>query len=535
MGSLASFLRSLNWHSFTLFASLVVGAILRFVGIAFDLPLITHPDEHTTVKAVVDLFVRRSFEPHTFIWPGHTVIMAGYLSATLYSYLVLGMRPEAAIEMVGIEHWYLSSRILVALVGIATIALAYAIGRQFNRGVGAVAAVLFAVYPTFVMHSHYATTDMTLTALVMVVIFFAIQYLKTPRLWLVIAMSFAVALAVATKYPGLIAAGMIAIVVGIRALQDKRVSRFFGHGLLSLLAFPVSLFVVSPKLFTERGMVLRSVANESRTDHTGADGLGYLEKLGFYASDFFSGEAWLLVLPFLIGLVVLVRSGNVRSVPLFTGLLFWLSISALGLHWARWGLPMFVTPLLVSSVGIDYLFRVAPRWLRQWPRLATAIFSGLSVVTVTNLGIASLAGSTLLLATDTRVIAAQEFERLGITERNSVFEGYTVHAPNFPKRIFNRFDQTDTAISPVSAATEYAVTSSAMVNRYIDNPDFPERQQFYSLLQAQYPVVAKFKSRQVGAPSLNPLVNIPQRVISIVANLQGETVKGPTITVYRIR
>jgi hypothetical protein len=461
--------------------------------------------------------------------------MAGYLSGTAYSYLALGMRPESAIEVVGVEHWYLATRIAVALIGIAAIVLAYAIGRHFSKGVGAVAAVLFAVYPTFVTHSHYATTDMALTTSVMLVILFAIHYLKTPRLWFVIAMSFGVAVAIATKYPGLIAAGMIAIVVGIRAFQDRKPFRFFVHGLASLLALAVSIFVVSPKLVTERGMVLRSVANESRTDHTGADGLGYVEKLGFYASDFFSGETWPLAVPFVVGLIVLVRSRDVTAVPLFTGVLFWFSLSALGLHWPRWGLPMFITPLLVSAVGIDYLFRAAPRWLKRWPRLVRVSLLGLSVLVITNFGVTSLAGSLSFLATDTRQIAAHEFERLGITEANSVFEGYTVHAPNFPKRIFNRFDQTETALTPVSDATEYAVTSSAMVGRYINNPDFPERQQFYRLLQKQYPVIAEFKPRQFGGSSLNPLLNIPQRIVAIVSDVQGQTVKGPTITVYRVR
>lgn len=524
----------IDWLGASLIATLALGLAVRTVGVGFDLPMSTHPDEGKVIRAVVDMFARRSFEPHEFTWPAHIVIMAGYFSSTIYSYLVLGMRPEAAITEVGIEHWYLATRIAVAVISTAGIGIAYFIGKTVNRQVGVISAVLIAFFPIFVGHSHYATTDMVLATIVLAVIYAGIRYLNNPRYPALLAMAFLTALAIATKYPGLIAAGMIAIVVGVRAFQDRAPWRFLRHGFVSLFALGLSLFIISPKLFTERAMVIRSVNNESRTEHLGADGLNYVEKLIYYWSAYQGAAGFLLLVPFIVGIIAIIRLKLINTIPLFTGVLFWLSLSALGLHWVRWGMPMYVTPLLVSAIGIYYIIDVVPRLLPRGARTAKGILVGISVIATANLIADSVAISANLTVTDTRKAAAEDFIQRGITPNNSVYEGYTPAASDYPTRVFNDFTEQNGKLVPEEATTQYVVLSSSMYGRYANNPKYAEQQRFYALLEDQYPLVVEYQSSGGLGGSTNPLINIPRKIGTVALIAQGKVTKGPTIRVFAV-
>ena len=523
-----------DWLTLTFLLTVVLGATLRFVGVTFDLPLITHPDEPKVVNAVIDLIDRRSFEPNEFTWPAHIVIMVGYLVSNVYSYLVLGMGPETALGLVGVEHWYLSTRIGVALFGTAGIVLAYAIGARLQREIGVVAAVLVAFFPIFVHHSHLATTDVVLSVAVMAVILAAMVYLDSPRYPALIAMSFFTAFAIATKYPGLIAAGMIAIVVGIRSVSDREWRRFIKHGVASLVALAGSLFIISPALFTNRHMVLRSVGNENKVTHLGADGLGYVEKLAFYWGAYYGATGWLLLVPFIVGLVAIIRFRLINAVPMFTGALFWVLLSVLALHWTRWGMPMYVTPLLVSAVGVYYLFHAVATRLRRFRQPVTIALVAVSVVTTANLIANSVAISAGFLVTDTRAIATKDFERLGITEDNSVYEGYTVHNTNAPRRVFQFFDEVDGQLIPVDDDFDYVVISSSMYGRYFAEGRYEDQQRFYRLLEETYPLVAEYSPVGGTGSSQNPLVNIPRRIAYVTGVQSGHVTKGPTIKVFAV-
>ena len=524
----------LDWLTLTFLITLALGATVRFVGINYDLPLITHPDEPRMVDSVIDMIERRSFEPREFTWPAHVVMMVGYVVSVFYSYLVLGLQPEAAINLVGDEHWYLATRIGVAIFGIIGIALAYFIGARLNRGIGVIAAVLVAFFPFFVYHSHFATADIPLAVTVMAVILAAMKYLEKPGYPPLLAMSFFTAFAIAIKYPGLIAAGMIAIVVAIRAFTDRDLRRFVSHGFTSLFALGVSLFVISPVLFTRRGQVFRRLDNESRDTHVGADGLNFSEKLWFYWSQYFGASGWLLLIPLVVGVIAIIRFRLVIAIPLFTGVLFWLALSTLGLHWARWGMPMFVTPLLVSAAGVYYLFDVVSKKLTRFQKPVTATLVAVSVVATANLVATSVATSAGFLVTDTRAIATKDFERLGITEENSVYEGYTVHNTNAPWRVFHHFEEIDGQLIPLEDDFDYVVISSSMYGRYFAEARYEEQQRFYRLLEDTYPLVAEYSAVGGTGSSHNPLLNIPRRIAYVTGVHSGDVTKGPTIKVFAV-
>ena len=524
----------LDWLTLTFLIALALWTTVRFVGINYDLPLITHPDEPRMVDSVIDMIDRRSFEPGEFTWPAHVVMMVGYVISVFYSYLFLGLQPEAAINLVGVEHWYLATRIGVALFGCLGIILAYFIGAKLQREIGVIAAVLVAFFPFFVHHSHLATADIPLAVTVMAVILAAMKYVEKPGYPPLLAMSFFTAFAIAIKYPGLIAAGMIAIVVAIRAVTDRNLWRFVRHGFTSLVALGVSLFVISPVLFTNRGQVLRRLDNESRDTHLGADGKNFWEKLEFYWGVYYSSSGWLLLVPLIVGIVAVIRFRMVLAIPLLVGVLFWVSLSTLGLHHTRWGMPMFITPLLLSAVGIHAVIDAAKNRLTRFRTPVVITVVVLSVVATANMITSAVVTSADFLRLDTRAIASDDFERRGITADNSVYEGYTVHYPNGPFRVFQHFEEVDGQLVPLEYDFDYVVISSSMYGRYMGDPRYEEEQRFYRLLEETYPLVVEYRAQGRGGSVNNPVTNIPSSVSHLLNIASGESTKGPTIKVFAV-
>jgi hypothetical protein len=131
----------------------VLAAVLRVVPIWFGLPYLqARPDEETALGHAIAV-LRGDPNPHFFHWPSLTF----YVFAALFA--VAGGEPSlTAVEQV------LLARALVAVIGTATVAVLFVIGRRVAGGVaGLVAALFLAVSILHVRESHFAMTDVIMT------------------------------------------------------------------------------------------------------------------------------------------------------------------------------------------------------------------------------------------------------------------------------------------------------------------------------------------------------------------------------------
>ena len=283
-----------------------------------------------------------------------------------------GMSVEAAFALDPVPFYWLA-RLVTATFGVATVFLAYLVGARYSRRVGLVAAVLFALFPAFVDHAHYATPDVPLTFAVMLLVYALMRYTGSPSWGTLMLASFATALAVAIKYPGAVGAVMIGLVVTATAIRDRAWTRIVVHGAAAIGACLGFLFLISPTLFTNVRGVRRVLDAEATGGRLGHPDLGLLGSMRYYVETYlhFSGVG--LAVLALVGLAAAVTRRRLDVVPWFTGLLVWVSLSALPTTWERWGLPMWTTPLLLGSVGwcalVDRLRAPAPGgspgpWLR---------------------------------------------------------------------------------------------------------------------------------------------------------------------------
>ena len=513
------------------------GAAVRLIGLGWGLPMRLHPDEPVIVDGAIDMIRRHSFEPNYYFRPDHVEMELSDVAYYLYS-LFHGKSPLALFAQ-DQSPFYLLSRLITAVFGIGTIVLAYLIGRRFDRVVGLLAALLFAFFPPLVLHAHYATPDVPLTFAYLVVILGCMRYLQTPTLPNLALAAFGVAVAFAIKYPGALGTTMIAAVIIVRGVQDKAWRRIVGHGSTALGAVTGFVFVISPVLFTNARQVWQSAVGESRPDHLGADSFGYFGNLGFYAAGFASAAGLALVVVFLLGGYFTVKLRLAPSIPLYLGAVFWIFLSAVPLHWERWALPMYVTPLLLAAIGIRHGVRfLREERSRMWLRWGRWAVGTIALVAVTNLVVATAAEDAVFRSSDTQSAGRPDLAARGITAANSLSEGYTPLRPGRTGTIFSHFTEVNgrLVLRPKEnnrAALKYVLISSAMYERFQAGSRYVAEQRFYRLLAEQFPLVATYVPADPPAATVFAVAGI-WRSVGYWDELAHGGLSGPTIRVYAI-
>jgi hypothetical protein len=508
---------------------ILLAAVTRVLGTRFGFPLLAHPDEFAVVDAVIDMAKRNSFEPPWSYRPDHVEMKLDYVVFAAYAALVKGQSIEAAFAADPLPFYHLA-RLVTAVFGVATVGLAYLIGARWSRRVGLVAAALFALFPPFVLHAHFATPDVPLTFALMLMTYALMRYVDSTSWSSLLLACFAVALAVGIKYPGAVGAVMIALVVGSAAVRDREWRRFLVHGVVSGAATIGFLFVISPTLFTNLSGIRAELEVQSAGDRLGHPDYGLLGNLKFYASTFADSSGVVLVVLAFAGLAFVLAARRLWVLPWFTGLLVWVSLSVLPMTWERWGLPMWVTPLLLASVG---LCGVWERLDHRWAKTAAVAIGALMTANLVS-GSAYVVAS--LLASDTRNESLAWARDNGVTRQNSAYEGYTPLLPGAPALFF---DQVRPVGDGYEFTTErgrpatYVVMSSGMYNRVLADPDRPEEHAIYHYVIDNFEEVATFVPTKTSLPSPWEPFSIAND-LEVFSDMTSGAVSGPTIRIFRV-
>lgn len=510
----------------------IVGAVLRILGLTWGLPTRLNADEWVIVTGALDMAQRNSFEPSLFMRPDHVEIQLSFIAYQAFSHLIL----HVPVEVGYAAHpgmYLLISRAITALFGIIMVCLAYFIGKRFNPTIGTIAAVLFAVFPTFVYHSHFATPDIPMTAAFMGVILSCMAYLSNPGLGSLLFASASTSIAIAIKYPGAIATVTIALVVIFAAVRDGTLWRIVAHGLTAIVAVAGFLFLISPVLFTNFTAVMAAIKQESRTSHPGADGLGFGGNLAFYAGDYLVAGGVLLSLATLAGLFAVFRLRLTAALPLALGVVYWFAMAVLPLHWERWTVPMLITPLMLASIGIFYAYtyvRGITR-LRRWRKPAFAV---VGTILGLNLLLSSAAVTSTFMAPDTRLTSGSVLAEADVTAENTAFEGYSPFAPGDPHYVFDAVTVDKGKIRPVDSKARFVMTSDCQNQRFYEDTKYGAERAFYRALESDLEQVLRIRptvsSRNQSA--FEP-VNIWRSIVNVGEVAQGGKA-GCDVRVYEL-
>jgi len=172
---------------------LTLGAVLRIIGIRFGLPMAYHNDEWVMVFATRQFF-SGDFNPHIFLYP------------SLLMYIMYGIERIYFLFFSGREDLstlYVICRMTVVLAGVVSIYVTYELGKRLHdHRAGLVAALALCISPLHVINSHYATTDVPLTLLMLLTLLAVLRLTgdRSQRAYILTGLVFG--LTVAIKIPG---------------------------------------------------------------------------------------------------------------------------------------------------------------------------------------------------------------------------------------------------------------------------------------------------------------------------------------------
>ena len=298
--------------------------------------------------------------------------------------------------------------------------------------------------------------------------------------------------------------------------------------------------MLSPYLFIRHAQVVNDFINEARPEHLGADGLGWLGNLRFYAASFYADAGVLMALALVVGLTHLVRRRDSRLLPLLFSFGYWIALSRLSLHWNRWALPMYIGPLVLACLGLDVVWRRLES--EQMGRRRLLLAGTVVVVIFASMGLTSLARSVDLRLSDTRVVGLDYAVGAGITRDQTIYDGYTPFAPgtNFSALSMEARAQADPGV-------RFVMISSAMYDRYLREPDrYSAESAFYQRVNGM-PFVAEFvpntrtlavQTRTTGPRGWKGLVPEVANTVDAAAFLAyvpgaARPLGGPTIKIFR--
>ena len=263
----------------------------------------------------------------------------------------------------------------------------------------------------------------------------------------------------------------------------------------------------------------------SGSAHPGVNRFGYLGRLAFYIQAFGSWSNIIAILFFITGCVALLKWKNKATPILMFGALYWLLLSIVSLHWERWALPMYITPLFLISAGISFIWeKYHKQPILRWIAILLIGFY------FSHQLIYAVQTPIMRSFTDTRWVTSAYCASQGITTENSLFEGYT------PLQERQQFKTIFEDYLSIKDHIDYIVLSSDMYDRYYQEPGrYAYEVSIYDTIRRQHDLIAKFEPSQSPENSIQRMDDILFYVRRTLGQTTADRFRGPVIEIYRVR
>lgn len=485
-----------------------LGGILRLIYCFRGYPYQLHPDEHTIVNNAVDMLSRHSWEAYVYNRPDQFEIKCNAFLFNIFSWLHYHVPAYEGFEL-NSGIFYVIARLYTTMFGTAMIPLMYlTVGKILKRDsiskqkVQLFAATMIAFSPLFIEHSAYATPDIVLTFFILLTAYISAEYLETGKRWTIYAIALITGICVTIKYPAAIVCSYIAFIVIYKCIKEKKgFKEIFILGMSSILIILATIFVIAPNLYTDFGNVVSTFITEARPNHIGQDGLGFFGNMRFYFKTILESMGSLSGPLFLAGCGFLIKNRKSSHFPLLISGIYWVCLSVLSLFWVRWGVPMFLTYIILVSIGLVWIWDLLQK--QDKGRYLVTIPVVLMALLITNNLVTGIKITKWSTVKDARIVAMDYCEENGVTAENSIYEGYTPLAPDAgPGAQFIAFQLEEDGIKPQEryTAKKYLVISSSFKKRYLNEADhYPEIAAVYQEIDKQYPLIYSIDSEDYKA------------------------------------
>lgn len=398
--------------------ALAVGVVLlalaiRLYGVGFGLPALLDPDEPFFVSTAVHMLSDGTLNPHWFGHPGTLTFYAILIVAAgeFVTGLAFGWWGDA--KAFGDAFYANPSLVMVPLrlffvvCGVGCVALTMAIGQRIAKAhLAILAGAIIALSPLHVALSQIVRTDVMAGLFMLVAVYRSLDLLERDRLADVALAAFAVGLATMSKWPGASVMVVPIAAIAMRARATARPWRWVVARWGWLIGFTaIAIVAISPYLLVEWRTVLTNLSGETRAEHLGSNGHGFVGNLLWYVGMAMPAALGPLVLAVAaIGAATIAGRHHPASWLLIAAspILFVLLIATHPLIWERWVTPILPFIALFAALGITRTREwIGGRYGKPWGRAATAALTLAVLVPAAAMALARARERT----NDTRVAA----------------------------------------------------------------------------------------------------------------------------------
>ncbi|MBY0425504.1 MAG: glycosyltransferase family 39 protein [Cytophagales bacterium] len=398
-----------------------IAFVFRVTGYSWGGGYLLHPDEQFITQPPYWMALKNTSNPGNYMRPSHLSIRINKFLYTQVASLRYHQPLAQIYPSYQVFFTYLS-RILVAIWGTLLVLAIFLTSEELVKGSGQWAAFIAGIFPSYITHSHYVTPDISLALWLALAIWSTLVFSKKGQWRYFILMCIFTGFAISEKYPAILLAAFLSVYLLfiLKPVPSFGIKNPWISTLVFLGGVILTLFIVSPHLFLNFQQVLLAFSSESRTEHIGADGLGWSGNFLFYIRSFIasSGLFWTL---FMFWGIYHCRQLKTYEIFLLVFPLFYiLCLSKVALHWERWAVPFYILPIICGAIGIQVS-------LKQAIKFPVIIFLAISL-----LYMLSNSGQVLtdFLQKQNTIKIAQEFcSKNGITKENSLYGSWTPFAP----------------------------------------------------------------------------------------------------------
>lgn len=524
----------------------LIGLALRIICCKWGTPLQLHPDEPTIIDNTIDMLSRHSWEAWVYNRPDHFEIKCNSFLFSLFSRFRYHMpayeaytKHKMAFYRLGRMFTAFWGAAMIPLIGLYLGRLLKGVDLKQRRITQIVAAILTAFSCIYIEHSAYATPDVVLSFFVLLFAYTVLRFLTGEKYFVYLSAGI-IGISITIKYPAAILCIPLALSVIYRSIELKRPREIIKTGLLCILIVVLSSFFIAPNLYTDYRQTYETFIREARPNHLGADGLGFFGNFLYYGNQMICDQGWLSLVFFIIAIYYLLNNKSKRYLSLLVGLIYWICISVLSLHWQRWGTPVYVFYIMVSSIGVGTVYAAVDRRIEHDIQRITLVLCKCVLLCCLGLWIISSSLSAACFTTsrtlpDTRNVSLSYVIENGITASETLSEGYTPFCPGYSDPQVSSFIVSKENIKPkIEFATKkYLITTSNFKNRYLKEKDrYPQECAFYDAIDDHYDIVYQINGDNGNYKSdlSKGLVSNIKRAVSYL--IKEKTYSGDIISIY---
>jgi 4-amino-4-deoxy-L-arabinose transferase-like glycosyltransferase len=339
-------------------AILVAAAAARLWFLDAGVPYAVGIDEPIVVDHALRILHTGDWNPHVFNYPA--LVIYFHAGIEILRFLWGAVRGEwGSLDTFDIAAAYQAARFTTAMIGVATVWLTYRLGLELaGRRVALLAAALMAIRPMHVRESHYALTDVPMTALVTLAMWLTLRAARRVTVRDFAWAGAACGLAASAKYTGGVA------FVGVLVAWAAFAWRSAGRGRLlaaAAAAAALAFLATSPYTWLDLPAFLDGFASLFAQYSVPTAAVDPVWRV--YAKHLWLDGPITLIGALIGAVAVLVhRDHRRRWAPvLAVGLLHYYELSTHSHIFGRYALPLLPIVCLLASVAVFELPTIAAR------------------------------------------------------------------------------------------------------------------------------------------------------------------------------